>query len=170
MKNHIPINRIEFIVGDTYNSDSAKHRNHFYLAEDKSLMYQSTKAGDYSVLLAGNWRFELVVDSYTGLCIKFQSLLDELKVLHQSLLLPESKAKRVFIKSDEMLYPGGGCHYHPFVNKAYWDSRKNILCIGDPYVIGEAIEFAPYTTMVVKKRQLVCLYLELSHISGIDFL
>lgn len=170
MKNHISMNRMEFMIGDLYDSDSATDRNGFYLAGDKSLMYQSTIDGDYSILLGGNWRFELIVDSFTGLCVKFQSFLDELKVLHKPLALPESKARRVFVKSDEMLCAGEGCHYQPFVNKAYWDERKNILCIGNPDVIGEAIEFTPHIIMVVKKYQLVCLYLNLNNISGIDFL
>lgn len=130
MKNHIQMNKIEFMIGDLYDRDSVKDRNDFYLTEDRSLLYQSTTNGDYSILLGGNWRFELIVDSSTGLCIKFQSFLDELKVLHKPLVLPESKARRVFIKSGEMLFPGEGCHYHPFSNKVYWDERKNILCIG----------------------------------------
>ena len=71
------------MIGDLYDSDSAKDRNEFYLAKDKSLMYQSIIDGDYSILLGGNWRFELIVDSSTGLCVKFQSLLDELKVLYK---------------------------------------------------------------------------------------
>ena len=98
MKNHISMNRMEFMIGDLYDSDSAKDRNGFYLAGDKSLMYQSTIDGDYSILLGGNWRFELIVDSFTGLCVKFQSFLDELKVLHKPLVLPESKSRRVFVK------------------------------------------------------------------------
>ena len=158
------------MIGDLYDSDSAKERNEFYLAKDKSLMYQSIIDGDYSILLGGNWRFELIVDSSTGLCVKFQSLLDELKVLYKHLVLPESKARKVFVKSDEILYPGEGCHYYPFVNKAYWDERKNILCIGNPDAVGEAIEFASHIIMVVKKYQLVCLYLNLNNVHGIDFL
>ena len=91
MKNHIQMNKIEFMIGDLYDRDSVKDRNDFYLTEDRSLLYQSTTNGDYSILLGGNWRFELIVDSSTGLCIKFQSFLDELKVLHKPLVLPESK-------------------------------------------------------------------------------
>lgn len=170
MRNHIQMNRIQFMIGDLYDSDFVKDRNGFYLAEDKSLMYQSTIDGDYSILLGGNWRFELIVDSFTGLCIKFQSFLDELKVLYKPLVLPESKARRVFVKSGEKLYPREGCHYHPFVNKAYWDEKKNILCIGNPNMVGEAIEFAPHIIMVVKRYQLVCLYLNLNNVSGVDFL
>ena len=170
MQKNISMNRIEFVIGDFYSSDSVKDENFFYLTKDKSLLYKTTINGDYSILLGGNWRFELIVDSSTGLCIKFQSFLDELKVLHKPLMLPESKARRVFINSDEMLYPGEGCHYHPFVNRAYWDERKKILCIGNPDEVGEVVEFTPYITMVVKRCQLVCIYLNLNNISGVDFL
>ena len=88
MKNHIQMNKIEFMIGDLYDRDSVKGRNDFYLTEDRSLLYQSTTNGDYSILLGGNWRFELIVDSSTGLCIKFQSFLDELKFLHKPLVFP----------------------------------------------------------------------------------
>ncbi len=170
MKNYIPMNRIEFMIGDLYDRDSVKDRSGFYLTKDKSLMYQSTANGDYSILLGGNWRFELIIDSSTGLCIKFQSFLDGLKVLHQPLVVPESKARRVFVRSDEMLFPGEGCHYHPFANKAYWDERRKILCIGNPDEVGDVIEFAPHIIMITKKHQLVCLYLDLNNVSDIDFL
>lgn len=170
MKNHIQMNKIEFAIGDFYERDSVKSRNEFFLTKDRSLLYQSTSNGDYSILLDGNWRFELIVDSSTGLCIKFQSLLDELKVIHKPLALPESKARRVLIKTDEMLFSGEGCHYHPFLNKVYWDERKKILCIGNPESIGEAIEFTPHIIMVLKSHQLHCLYLNLNNVPGIDFL
>lgn len=170
MKNQIAKNEIEFIIGGLYDNDSVKNRTDFHITKDRSLLYQSTINGDYSILLGGNWRFELIVDSSTGLCVKFQSLLDELKVLHKSLVLPESKAKRVFIKSNDMLHPGEGCHYYPFLNKVYWDETKNILCIGNPEAIGDAIEFVPHIVMVVKSHQLLCLYLILNNVSGIDFL
>ena len=170
MKKNIPMNQLYFIIGDMYDSDSAKVSNSFCLTKDRSLLYQSTMNGDYSILLGGNWRFELIVDSSTGLCIKFQSFLDELKVLHRALVLPESKSRRVFIKSDEVMFPGEGCHYHPYSSDVYWDERNNILCIGNPEVLGEVIEFTPNIFLVVKNNQLYCLYLTLSNVSGIDFL
>lgn len=52
MKNHIQMNKIEFMIGDLYDKDSVKDRNDFYLTEDRSLLYQSTTNGDYSILLA----------------------------------------------------------------------------------------------------------------------
>ena len=117
MKNHIQMNKIEFMIGDLYDRDSVKDRNDFYLTEDRSLLYQSTTNGDYSILLGGNWRFELIVDSSTGLCIKFQSFLDELKVLHKPLVLPESKARRVFINLCISFLKLAECFWHWY---NYW--------------------------------------------------
>ena len=170
MKNHIQMNKIEFMIGDLYDRDSVKDRNDFYLTEDRSLLYQSTTNGDYSILLGGNWRFELIVDSSTGLCIKFQSFLDELKVSHRTIDLPESTPKKIFFTSNDVLSPGGGCHYFPFENKVYWDERKSILCIGNPNIEGEVVEFVPQTISVIRNGQIVCLYLILGNIADIDFL
>ena len=170
MKSHIKENKIEFVIGELYDIDSVNCINHFKLTGDGSLLYRPIKSGDYSILLGGNWRFELIVDSSTGVCIKFQSFLDELKVVRRTLDLPDAKARRVFIKRDEMLIPGEGCHYHPFSDKVYWDERKNILCIGNPESLGEAVEFAPHIIMVVKNGQLDCLYLNLHNVSGFDSL
>lgn len=36
MKNRIPMNRIEFMIGDLYDRDSAQDRSGFYLAKDKN--------------------------------------------------------------------------------------------------------------------------------------
>lgn len=160
-KKGISINRMEFVIGDLYTSDAVKGCNRFYLTKDKSLLYKSSASGDYSILLGGNWRYELIVDSTTGLCVKFQSFLDELKVSHRNLFLPKSKPRRVFFIGDEVLFSGEGCHYYPFFDKSYWDKRKCILCIGNPNIVGEAVEFTPQATMVVRNGQIVCLYLEL---------
>lgn len=169
MREQLPMNKLEFVIDDTYIRDSMENTKGFYLTEDSSLLYQSSINGDYSILLGGNWRFELIVDSYTGRCVKVQCFLDELKVLHKSLVLPESKLKKVFIKSGEMLCPGEGCHYYPFEDNVYWDKRKHILCIGNLDTIGESVEFTPQITMVIKNRHLVCLYLSLKNIPNINF-
>lgn len=53
---------MEFIIGDSVVFNLKEDEFDFYLEKDKSLMY-TKNAGDYSVLLGGNWRFELIVDS-----------------------------------------------------------------------------------------------------------
>lgn len=171
MKKFIPMNKkIEFIIGDLYDIDSVQDSNYFCLEKDRSLLYQSYVRGDYSILLSGNWRFELIVDSSTGLCVKYQSFLDELKVSYKTLTLPKSEPRKIYVKTDEELCPGEGCHYQPFMDKAYWDKTNRILCIGNPEAIGEAIEFTPHIIMVIKDNQLRCIYLELGNIPGLDFL
>lgn len=169
MKPYIHISKINFLIGDSYSNELSKNKNGFYLTQDKSLLYQSTTKGDYSILLGGNWRFELIVDSSTALCVKFQCFLDELKASRKSLILPKSNAKNVIIRSDDKLFSGEGCHYYPFEDNAHWDESKKILCIGNPDSIGEAVEFTPGITVVLKNHQLVCLYLKLNNISNNDF-
>ena len=132
----------------------------FYIADDTSLLYSGLD-GDYSVLLGGNWRFELVVDSQTGLCTHIQSFLEKLEVTDADLTLPMAVSKDLYFADESSLEPGGGCHYHPFSNTAFWDKKKKVLCFGDPGCQGEAVEFTPKTIAVIKENQLKSIFLNL---------
>ena len=132
----------------------------FYIADDTSLLYSGLD-GDYSVLLGGNWRFELVVDSQTGLCTHIQSFLENLEVTDADLTLPMAVSKDLYFAEESSLEPGGGCHYHPFSNTAFWDKKKKVLCFGDPDGQGEAVEFTPKTIAVIKENQLKSIFLNL---------
>ncbi len=158
-------NRIEFAVGDSILSDEQDSNGDFFLTKDKSLLYNKS-SGDYSVLLGGNWRFELIIDSYTGLCVKVQCFLDELSVTQTSLEIPQCSQKSVYVTSDEPLSPACGCHYYPFENMAFWDPKKHLLCIGNPYSSGQAVEFTNNTIAIIENGKLMCVYLSLSSISG----
>ena len=146
--------------------DGTKYRNMissesaFYIADDTSLLYSGLD-GDYSVLLGGNWRFELVVDSQTGLCTHIQSFLENLEVTDADLTLPMAVSKDLYFADESSLEPGGGCHYHPFSNTAFWDKKKKVLCFGDPDCQGEAVEFTPKTIAVIKENQLKSIFLNL---------
>lgn len=156
---------MKFIIGEEKNL--INKINNFYLAKDTSLIY-NIDGGDYSVLLGGNWRCELIVDSSTGQLIKFQTFLDKLKINERKLTVPKSKKKNIFFVNEEGLDPYEGCHYYPFKNTAYWDSDKKILCYGDPNIIGEAIEFTEKITVIIKDEQLICIYLQLDNIDKIN--
>ena len=52
---------------------------HFSFTQDQSLLYP-TNGADFSVLLGGNWRFELMVKSSSGKCLAFQAFLGELNI------------------------------------------------------------------------------------------
>lgn len=132
----------------------------FCLTEDSSLLYNGLK-GDFSVLLGGNWRFELIVDSQTGLCTHLQCFLKKLEVTAASLDLPDSIIKDLYFVGEKPLEPGCGCHYLPFNNMAFWDEKKKILCYGDPSSNGEAVEFTPKTIAIIKDAQLKCMFLDL---------
>lgn len=151
-----------FVIGN----DKLLNQNFdFCLAKDKSLLYPKAN-GDYSILLGGNWRFELIVDSTTGLCQKFQIFLDGIKVIHASLVLPKSKSRDLYYESNEALSPTEGCHYFPFINSAIWDDKNHILCIGNPISDGDAVEFRHKTIAIINNGQLECIYLVLDSIIG----
>ena len=135
----------------------------FYLDEDSSLLYNGLQ-GDFSVLLGGNWRFELIVDSQTGLCTHMQSFLKQLEVRAANLDLPDPIATDLYFVGENPLEHGGGCHYHPFDNMAFWDEKKKILCCGDPHSKGEAVEFTPKTIAMLQEGQLKSIYLVLDSI------
>ena len=65
------------------------------LEDDSSLLYDGLH-GNYSVLIGGNWRFELVVDTSTGLCTQIRSFLQQMSVIEADLVLPKSEKKDLF--------------------------------------------------------------------------
>ena len=152
--------KMYFSIGEPKYCRLIPSNSTFYLAEDSSLMYNGLQ-GDFSVLLGGNWRFELIVDSQTGLCTHMQSFLKKLEVTAANLDLPDPIIKDLFFACENPLEPGCGCQYHPFNNMAFWDEKKKILCCGDPSSKGEAVEFTPKTIAIIKDTQLKCMYLAL---------
>lgn len=139
----------------------------FVLADDTSLLYRNGLGGDYSVLLGGNWRFELIVDSRTGLCAHMQSFLDSLQAQDARLELPDAAAGDLYFAAERPLEPGGGCRYHPFADRAFRDRERKILCFGDPFGEGEAVEFTPETIAVVRENRLISVFLNLSRTEGL---
>lgn len=141
------------------------HDSSFYLCSDSSLLYRGIQ-GDYSVILGGNWRFELIVDSMTGLCTCVQSFLEGLAVTVTSLRMPKAERKDLFFLGNKQLVAGGGCHYYPFENKAFWDEEKRILCFGDSCSNGEGVEFMPQIVAMVNNGHLSSIFMDLSEIEG----
>ena len=156
-------NKMHFIIEDPTYCTLIPSDSNFYLTKDSSLLYNGLQ-GDFSVFLGGNWRFELIVDSKTGLCTHIQSFLKKLEVTVANLDLPDSVVKDLFFVSETPLESGCGCHYYPFVNMAFWDEKKKILCFGDPGIKGDAIEFTPKTIAIIKDTQLKSMYLTLDRI------
>lgn len=156
---------MKFIIGEEIKLDNKN--NNFCLAEDTSLIYNKGE-GDYSVLLGGNWRTELIINSSTGQLIKFQSFLAQLNIIEQEIIIPKSKKNNIYFISEEEIEPYEGCHYNPFRNDVYWDNKNKILCFGDPNITGEAIEFTEKITVIIKDEQLICIYLQLDSIDKIN--
>lgn len=97
--------------------------------------------------------------------MKVQCFLDELSVTHTALETPHSQQKNVYIISEEGLSPACGCHYFPFEDIAFWDHEKHLLCIGNPYSAGQAVEFTNKTIAIIENGKLMCVYLSLNSIS-----
>ncbi|MBO4988929.1 MAG: hypothetical protein J6D37_01220 [Clostridia bacterium] len=153
--------RFEYTINKKQSQKNKLH--YFYLAEDKSLLYNKS-GGDFSILLGGNWRFELMADSSTGKCVKYQSLLAKLRFQESVLCLPTSKRGEVFFKSNDELMYSSGCHYLPFEDKVYYDREKQIMCIGMKDRDGCAIEFTEGIIAVINNQQLLAIYLNLKGI------
>ena len=165
LESNVDREQIVFTVGDEIFPNERYFKNDFILTKDKSLLYKKA-AGDYSVFLGDNWRFELIVDSLTGCCQKIQCFLDELAVHCTTLDMPHAAKRALHITNSQPLSPAGGCHYFPFDDIVYWDSQKYLLCIGNPRNPGEIVEFTYKTFAVVDNGNLKCTYLVLDGLVG----
>ena len=131
----------------------------FSIMNDKSLLY-STKGGDFSILLNGDWRFELNIDSHTGKCINFQGLLLG-SIVNANLNIPQRNKGCLFFRKNEELLSGTGCHYLMMDENVYYDSIKKVLCIGNPFSNGVAIEFAEKIIAIICNGCLTAIYVDL---------
>lgn len=133
----------------------------YYLTDDSSLLYNGLN-GDFSIILGGNWRFELLVDSYTGLCTCVQCFLDKIVMGYVDLIIPDFEKGDLFIVDRNQLEYGCGCQYLSINNTVFWDKNRKILCYGDRKCKGDPVEFTLGIIAVINDRQLKCLYLDLS--------
>ena len=140
----------------------------YYITDDGSLLFNGL-SGDYSVLLGGDWRLDLVVDSDTGLCTHVQSYLPALSPTVICLNLPQFISGDLFFISEEKMIPGEGCHYNSFKNSVFWDDKKRILCFGDPMMHGDSVEFAKKTIATLNNNELVNIFMVLDELSVKEF-
>lgn len=131
----------------------------FSVMKDRSLVY-SIQGGSFSIILGKDWRFELNVDSNTGRCVNFQGTLIG-NIQEKKLEIPLHHKGDLFFCCNDKLLAGSGCHYLSIDNRTYYDSIQKVLCIGNPYSGGEAIEFANKSIAVVYNNILVAIYLDL---------
>lgn len=129
------------------------------IMKDRSLLY-STKGGNFTILLGGDWRFELNVDSSTGKCINFQGTLTG-NIQEKNLKIPSYHKGDLFFYYEGELLIESGCHYLYIDNHAYYDSIQKILCVGNPCLNGTAIKFTDKIIAVICDNILVAIYLDL---------
>lgn len=138
-------------------------KSRFNLSPDSSLLY-SGRGGDYSILLNGNWHFELMVDSRTGLCTHAQCFLRGLNVSTGSIHLPGASPADLYFSGDDPLEPWTGCHYQMSASDVIWDSVQEMLFIGNQTATGDAVEFAPNNIAIIDGNKLIGLCLVLKDI------
>lgn len=131
----------------------------FSIMKDCSLLY-STKGGNFTISLGGDWRFELNVDSNTGKCINFQGTLTG-NIQEKNLKIPSYRKGDLFFCHEDELLIGSGCHYLCIDDHAYYDPIQKVLCVGNPSLNGVAIEFTDGTIAVICDNILVAIYLDL---------
>lgn len=131
----------------------------FSIMKDGSLLY-SMQGGTFTILLGGDWRFELNVDSNTGKCINFQGTLTG-NIQEKALEIPFHYKGDLFFCHNDKLLIGSGCHYLSIDNHTYYDSIQKVLCVGNLYSNGIAIEFTDKIIAVVCDNILVAIYMDL---------
>lgn len=144
----------------TYHLNENRVEGHFSFTQDQSLLYPMNGA-DVSILLGGNWRFELMIKGSNGKCLGFQAFLGELNIEHTCLELPMGGKGELFFHCEQNLSPFCELNYCPFDKGIYYDIEKRLMCIGDKDAIGDVVEFANNIRAVLIKGNLVALYLKL---------
>ncbi len=133
----------------------------FRLTSNTSLEYIGSGEGDFSVYLAGNWRFELSVDCSSGRCARLTGFMSKLTAKQADLNIPAAEPKVMYCRSDRLMSENFGCYSAYPVNSVYFDPKKLVMCIGDPEAEGEAGEFLDDAVAVINAGRLVCIYLRL---------
>lgn len=138
---------------------------HYYLSENTTLLHTSGQGCDFRVYLGGNWRFDLEIDSRNGECLRLGGFMSKLTAKRAVLEVPDAEAKKLVCRSEKMV-PGRACYSDSPTNSVLFDPREKILCIGDPEISGEAVEFSDRTVAVVKDGRLACVYLMLDDVGS----
>jgi len=138
--------------------------------EDTSVIFEELEKNQdfgYTISLGGNWRYLMDVSCRTGQCGAVSCFLEGADVLEEKLAIPGHKRGKVYFEDDEEMTKGSGTMYFPFENKCYYDKKKNILCIGNPYLQGETIEFVSNIYAVINGDRLIAIFMVLTSLKEV---
>lgn len=85
--------------------------------------------------------------------------MDRQKVYREELKIPKYKKGELYFMTDEEMTEYSGSQYMLFEDKCYYDEKKNILCLGNPYLQGKTIEFISNIYATVKENRLIAIFL-----------
>lgn len=134
------------------------------MTSDTSLLFDPWPIDiNFSILLAGNWRYSLEMNSKTKKCIAFTGFFNELECELADLDILNSQKGELFFYDDMIKFiSGSGCHYEKFTDKCYIDIKKNIIYIGKKNFSGNIIEFAKDTFAVISESSLEGIFVKIS--------
>lgn len=134
-----------------------------YMTDDTSILSKKTKdlemELDYTVSLGGNPRYLMDLSHKTGRCGQIRCFMDRQKVYREELKIPKYKKGELYFMTDEEMTEYSGSQYMLFEDKCYYDEKKNILCLGNPYLQGKTIEFISNIYATVKENRLIAIFL-----------
>ena len=134
--------------------------DHFYFTDDTSLLHSTTLGGDVSVYLDGLPRFEIVVDSATGICVYIQAYLNQLRVKSTDLRIPDFRKNYLIFSSDDL----STSYYLSKADQFFIDLKRHILCFGNPEAVGKSTEFCDKAVAITNNGDLECIYMNLEDV------
>lgn len=151
----------KYINKDKYKNFSGKP----VMVSDTSLLFEPRPDDiNFSVLLAGNWRYSLEMNAKTKRCIAFTGFFDELECELADLDILNSQKGELFFNDDMIEFMSGcGCHYKDFTDKCYVDINKNTIYIGKINSSGNLVEFAKDTFAVINDSCLGGIFIKISN-------
>lgn len=152
-----------------YENTNEIYEGTVYMTEDTSILFESNseiETGlDYTVSLGGNSRFLIDLSHNTGRCGKMRCFMDGQSVFLRKLNIPENNKGKLYFLSDEEMTAYSGEMYFPFKNMCYYDEKNSVICLGNPDLQGDTIEFLSNTFAVIGGDKLSAIFMKVKSLN-----
>ncbi len=117
------------------------------ITKDMSILFESTTAIDAFSLHPYHWSFELTTKELSETKYLIRYAMGDMCFVdcnHTDLTIPQSQKGEIYIIFSEPVCADGIYYnkYVPFVEKKYYDQKKQIFAIGNININGICVEFA----------------------------
>lgn len=131
----------------------------YEIDKDTTLMYTPFKA-QFQLLLGEGYHLSLDIERETGKCIGLYATLAALKFRKTDLELDTYTKATLTLDYDKL--QDSGCHYLPFENTCYCDTKQYILAFGHIDVNANLYEISNDTFVKLQDEKLIAAYIQLS--------